>query len=481
MRAPNLIASCVACSSALERLDDAYTCRTCGQRYPTIDGIGVFTLFADAFLAQVWNDLASGAERLARATAEGSPSAAIAPERANRRMDAFRRMVEANSETLRRHCASLRSHVERHPPAPPRLSTLLGVHEVLDAGWPLDHLLPYFHYDWGKSEALAQVVSVVSGLLSRTATHTGSAVVLGSGAGGLAHFFAETFETVIGVDLSIPTLLLSRAVLSGETMQWWLPTGAGPARMTVDGPAVARENIALVAADLAALPLPTESVDLVTTQYVMDILRDPVTVTTEIARVLKPNGTWLNFGEPFSIPADAPLLGRWTHTDVHAFLEAHGFEASEVSSCDFHAHDLSAIDAYSHGVVQTVIPWAARRTSRCPPDRGREALSRFFRGDKEPLFAMRARIQPGAELSFMEGVTVSSRGGHPASCLVTQAGPHPFVREMPRPILGELRDMLLQFDGSRTVREAHANLPSSEEDFILALRSLVNIGVIELI
>lgn len=73
-----------------------------------------------------------------------------------------------------------------------------------------------------------------------------------------------------------------------------------------------------IAADLADIPLPDSSVDIVTSEFVIEHLSDPRQVMSEVYRVLKPGGTFI-FMTP-NLHNPIMLLSRLAPIGIHNIL-----------------------------------------------------------------------------------------------------------------------------------------------------------------
>lgn len=129
--------------------------------------------------------------------------------------------------------------------------------------------------------------------------------VLGCGAGRLAYDLSKLGHSVLGLDLNPLLLLAAQEFAFG-----------GPARKSADFPvqalnpdqpgrevklgglpAASPENLSFAFGDVYQLPLSAGSIDVVITPWLIDILpRRFAELVAEVARVLKPNGGWINAG-----------------------------------------------------------------------------------------------------------------------------------------------------------------------------------------
>jgi Methyltransferase domain len=143
-------------------------------------------------------------------------------------------------------------------------------------GWSAEDLIPYFCVDWTECSAYhdvrGHILSAAAGCRK-----FGRAAVLGSGAGRLLADLANHFDAAIGIDLSLPALLLSRHLLTGGQLELSLERANWRA-VTLIGSQQPPSNVRLAAADAAALPFANNSLTFVVTQYLLDIVPNPIRV-----------------------------------------------------------------------------------------------------------------------------------------------------------------------------------------------------------
>ncbi len=129
--------------------------------------------------------------------------------------------------------------------------------------------------------------------------------VLGCGAGRLAYDLAQMGHRVLGLDLNPLLLLAAKEFAFGgapRTSADFPVQAIDPDRpgreVKLGGFAPAsEEKLSFALADVYQIPLAPASVDLVITPWLIDILpRRFSELATEIARVLRPEGGWINAG-----------------------------------------------------------------------------------------------------------------------------------------------------------------------------------------
>lgn len=465
--------ACVRCGTVLEASNSSLACRRCSTTYPIVGGAPVLVARPDPFLFFTRRKLI--AERLKLAVSErrlgsaGTEDARV--PRARRELDAQRR----NQTIVEQLCFQKLpqpSDVRRAP-----TDFLLERR----TGWDAADLLPYFCVDWTDSRAYRVVASAV-GTAATLCDGAGLAAVLGSGGGRLLLELAPRFAHVAGVDLSLPSLLLAGHLLSGGRMDVCLKSADWNA-VELQGPAKAPTNITLAAADAARLPFADDSLSFVVTQYLLDIIPDPETTAQEINRVLRPGGVWFSFGLPFRLLSDPRGMDRWQAQDMAEFSARFGFELLAVETREFSHLDLTSIDPKAVGWRHEIIEFTVRKAMAAPPDEAQIALRDFYGGEKDRLLRLAPRIRKGQTLAASETCFLEDGREHTAQEI--QLGASQERIQLP-PVARRLIEKLWRgLDGSRALGEILALIDASfpgvvqEDDVILTLEELRNIGVVE--
>ena len=82
--------------------------------------------------------------------------------------------------------------------------------------WSFESLLPYFVEDWASPRAPVRDLFIKD--VQRHARRHCTALVIGSGAGPVASDMGCIFDQTLGVDASLPSVLLSKRILAGESV-----------------------------------------------------------------------------------------------------------------------------------------------------------------------------------------------------------------------------------------------------------------------
>lgn len=333
---------CARCGGPLRLLDPDLECVGCAQVYPTILGIPVLLHRPTAALRG--NEAALAQSRLDARDVERRAAWALADhatERLAQRVERWRSGTALNLELVERYMAPIAVYLERSPAS--EAPNLLDFASSWDVGWSPSALLPYFYQDWCEGTGFDEVRRLVTSALTRHAARAQKVAVLGAGACGLAHALSSECEVVHAVDLCLPVLLMAQTVMRGERLTLSLEK-AGWRTVEIRGPRQGASNVSLVQANANALPFADGSLSVVVTQYLTDLMGNPLWFAGEIRRVLEPNGIWINFSNPFPMPGEPEELGRPGLAEVLQLLEARGWRTVEAERHEFVLNDLHGVD-----------------------------------------------------------------------------------------------------------------------------------------
>jgi SAM-dependent methyltransferase/uncharacterized protein YbaR (Trm112 family) len=361
---------CARCGSPLEPLEQELRCVACAQIYPVLMGIPVLLHRPRAALRGNQGALEQSAvdaretERRSQWALRDHPSEGLA-----QRIERWRRGTAANLELMQRYAAPINTYLDAAPDAEEH--DLLDFASSRDVGWTPNALLPYFHQDWCDDTGFDQVRALVSSALTRHGVSAPKVAVLGAGACGLAHALATRSERVYAVDLCLPALLMAQALMRGETLRVALEK-AGWRPVDVEGPRAPAPNLTLIQANVNALPFADGSLSAVVTQYILDLMGNPLWLAAEIRRVLAPAGIWINFSNPFPMPAEAEEIGRPDLAEASELLVTSGWHVVDTQRHEFVLNDIRAIDPEAVPKRQEVHLFVARKPAQhTPEDHGR--------------------------------------------------------------------------------------------------------------
>ena len=181
-------------------------------------------------------------------------------------------------------------------------------------------------------------------------------LVAGSGGGRLAYDLHQNFSAgeTFACDLNLVLTLAAKRISAGETLRVAeFPTApknasaaAGVVR-SLSAPKPAREGLHHVLADVYYLPFADESFDLVVTPWLVDIVPHRLEfLLSEINRVLKPGGVWVNSGSfnfRFANWADSLSIEEAMEQIEHFGFKQSGFKQDLIPylRSDLDAHERS--------------------------------------------------------------------------------------------------------------------------------------------
>lgn len=269
-------------------------------------------------------------------------------ERAHRALSGMR----MNSTTLQKYMDPVSKHLRDRP-------MRMGLTDTISscaAGWPAEVMMHNFFLDWGGSGdmgAFSTVRSLTKQAITQYRPDSESVAVLAAGACGLVQALASDFEIAYGIDLSVPTLLLANGVLAGDPISLQIKE-CGWHHVKLENQNTHGGNIHLAAADVVTLPLEPDSLSVVITQYLMDIVSNPYCVAAEIRRVLKPGGLWVNFSMPLRQPHEPTEFGLFTLHELPTFLNSAGLELAESHQQRYSIMDFQRIDKNALALLHNV-------------------------------------------------------------------------------------------------------------------------------
>lgn len=355
---------CIESGETLERSDDgALIGARSHSRYPILGGIPVLTENPDALIrgfADSWQNMLALAERGTSELRDLQSTGARDGWRERAALQVKGR--SANIALVERYIAPITAYLDGSTCLASGGAAFLHSH---GAGWSLDRMLPYFAQDWTDSPDLQRVSDMLVADLSRHAPDRSSVAVLGAGACGIARAVAEVFDETHAVDLSLPTLLLARGVLGGDALTIHLEqTGWAPVELKPPSPA--RAPIHLVASDANQLPLRDGVLAAVLTQYLLDLVIDPLATAIEIRRVLKPGGIWVNFSNPLVFPEEESRFGSPRIGEMATLFGPLGFDTLSCERRRFTLLNLDHLHSEGTRFHQEVHHFVMRKGSHAP-------------------------------------------------------------------------------------------------------------------
>jgi SAM-dependent methyltransferase len=392
---------CSRCAGALVDADGGYRCGRCSGVYPVFAGIpclvGDPVLWRTIWLRRLDDYSASVESRIQELQREAELPGLLprTRQRLLRIATAFAQQLEAVSalfEPLDAGSDPLVAAAIPSRPEPGPQAAILECYEHVFRDWV-----------WGAREcelALSFVAPLVPKGLARVA-------VYGAGAGRLAvdiHQACAPAQT-FALDVNPLPFLVASRLTAGETVT--LPEF--PVDPTSDDvvvmarslarPFVVRDGFSFLFADALRPPIPAGSLDAVVTSWFIDVARTDLRQTAAaINRVLRPGGTWVNFGP---LRFQSALAHAYTIEEV---LEIVGAGAFEVTSHD--RQDLPYFDSPVSGSrrTDTVFRFAARKTGEAAAVDIPDVLPPWVANPLTPIPITPALVALGRTSMFTTGV-----------------------------------------------------------------------------
>jgi len=327
-----------------------------------------------------------------------------------------------------------------------------------NVGWDLRNMLPYFYRDWTQTTEFVKEERLIVDALRRHNTDTRCLALLGCGASGLAPAMAAYCDRTYAVDLSMPTLLLAQRLLRGESVDMSIErAGWSPVQLR---PRAATSGVDLVCADVLKLPFADASMPAIVTQYVMEVVANPVLLMAEVGRVLEPGGIWVNFSTPIRLPADPAELAQPTLAESADLMQTLSFELLEGHRQQHTFLDVRGLDECADVSIRETHLTVARKTDH---DLQRQPI-----GAGEPVIGPAREwwervpfLPPGVEIHVALQRRFSSNGESDASEVGANIRGFPTNVRVPRPVAEFVGTLSSQIDGKRTLREVWKGLEHS--------------------
>ncbi|MGQ0592975.1 MAG: class I SAM-dependent methyltransferase [Gammaproteobacteria bacterium] len=316
------------------------------------------------------------------------------------------RMVEAmsqNAALMEEHCRPIINCLGNEEAADDLIAWV-----ATRSGYSYGEILSYFYQDWYGTREFDAVRNLFEPAVGEYCTDRGSLAVLGAGACGLLYALAKYFHSSFGVDLSLPGLLTAKHLIEGEAVSIHLER-AGWKRISLSPPEPSRGDIRFLVANVMSPPFQDASLSLVATQYLLDIVPNPMWFIEEIHRILKPEGVWINFSKPFRWLEDPVDLGPRTLTELTPLLERLNFCVLQTDLVRF--KQLNVDDVYMGGdrFDQEVDFFVAQKAARNTLPTFTEARGRM-RSDRNMAWDQIPRVVSCREVAFLHKKCFSAGG-----------------------------------------------------------------------
>lgn len=249
------------------------------------------------------------------------------------------------------------------------MATHLALRTRLPADQGLTTYYPNVHRDWAwGADENSLCHDLVAGTLGPGPV--GSLVVLGAGAGRLAWDLHQSgqAERTFAVDFNPLLMLIAARMVRGEELALWeFPLAprrlADHARLrTLSAPAATRPGFQLLLADALRAPFMANSIDVVLTPWLVDILpEDLAVVAARVNGLLRPEGRWICFGSLAWTGRDPATC--YSFEEALAIISEAGFTPPEVREDEI---PYMCSPASRHGRRERVVTLTAARSRAVP-------------------------------------------------------------------------------------------------------------------
>lgn len=332
-------------------------CRACGARFPSLGGVPVLLVDAEAAVRRWRVRVREFGERvdegIRRTRAELGEGELLASTRSR-----IERTCDALADNRARVLALLSE--AGLPPANDETAFVGGSHSGAGHG-AITEYYELLHRDWAWEDAdenrhACEAVGAALG------DGPGLTVVLGAGACRLAHDLVEVGATVVAVDINPLLAVVAKRVTAGETIELYefplIPRDIEVTSVLRSLRAPRPRELTIVLADAFRLPFVAGRVDTVVTPWFIDqVPSDVDTFLPVVHRLLRPGGRWIHHG-PLIYPKGRPARTQYTPTELVELTERAGFE---VVSCvrEMRAFLRSPANAFAR--IEQVITLAAKK------------------------------------------------------------------------------------------------------------------------
>ena len=376
--------ACPRCDrTPLERSDGGLSCRGCRVTFPLIGGLP--WLFAEPGAAlDDWRGrlhfLLRDLEQREQAITAALDDKSIG-DRTRQRLE----RLAAATESHRQRLGQVLEPLELAELTAER-NTYLALRTKLPADQGLTTYYGNVHRDWcwGEAENDATIEIVLERLADRA---PGRSLVLGCGAGRLAHDFHTRAGpgSTQALDFNPFLVLIADRMSRGETLELYefpvapidLEHSAVLRRLAAPG----RADVAYCIGDVHRPPWPARSFDTIITPWLIDILPEPFEqIARRINRLLRDDGCWINLGS-LSFHDAAPAR-QLSPEECIAGLDACGFTAS-----GWHDRTIPylASPASRHARSENVLSWTAVKAKHISRTDRYEALPDWIVRGKDPI------------------------------------------------------------------------------------------------
>lgn len=454
---------CIKCTGSLSNADEqTLVCTICGNRYPVISGIPVFLLRPTPYLFSCVNVMQAEKARLQRLGEWVEQHRDAEPPHAL--TDRALRMIEGVSTNLRLMEQSL-APVARHIQPLHMSGGFSDWFFSYASGRTFEYMLRYFYQDWLEPDDFLEVKDLIVKLLvEENRVSLDSIAVLGCGACGLLYHIAPYAKTAYGLDLALATLMAAKSLLEGQDMVFALPDAEWKTvQITAPEPS---PNIRFISADITRLPFDDHSLSVVVTQFMLDLVGDPASFASEVWRVLKEDGLWINFSSPVAIPGDPPDLGPRLPDEMAALLESLGFSVIASERKRFKLWNFTKINNGGPITDYDCHFFVIRKSAR-PAPVGKDGFSRYFMDLDQAILDAVPQVIDSHKVSIIVKNAYSAGQVEETRQINVKSKWLP----LPSAYAGLIEAILANIDGRKTIRDIHNHLvaggtPLKEEELV---------------
>lgn len=458
---------CISCRGEVGHThSDRMTCRQCGCVYPVVDNIPIMMPRARHVLGAYVPELRAPRARLDELTMGLAPFTREGGHELSERAERIIEGASQNANLMEAHCRPIIDYLNRE-----EATDDFTAWAALQRGYRYSSLLAYFYQDWCGTRDFDAVRNLFEPAVRDYCTDRESLAVLGAGACGLLYVLSKYFHSSYGVDLSLSGLLMAKHLMEGEAVSISLEH-AGWKTVALSPPEPSGGDIRFVVANVMSTPFQDASLSLVATQYLLDIVPNPMWFIEEIHRILKPEGLWINFSKPFRWLDDPVHMGPRTLKEIRPLLGRMHFDVRHTKMLRFKPFNVDDVylggDRFDHEVHFFVAHKAVTNTLQLLTDgRGR------MRSDRTTAWAQIPSVVRDREVAFLYKKCFSVGGVENTFELRIMNMSVPMKQDHVR-----LAEALFQcIDGKRTLREIWHILGDggddiSEQDFLDLIRCL---------
>lgn len=462
---------CILCHGDLDDSSPSIVmCSDCGISYPIINDINVFLLpdpFSSlkGFVMEV-DEIRQSFKKIIRSLDNFEQYSGVS--QLSDRIAMTKKGLSGNISFLEESSLPIINFLQNIPSHDDTLAW-----SSVKSGFTFHDMLPYFYQDWSGMPDLSEVKALFNRTIARHCIDRDSVAVLGAGACGLLYGVAESFLVSYAVDLSLPTLLTAKKFIEGESLSFHLAK-ADWQQIKLPPPESTGKNIRYVVSDVMNMPFESASLSVVITQYMLDIASNPKRLSEEIYRVLKPDGVWINFSNPFRVLDDPVELGWRKLNELPDFFKKMGFDLVSMEIEHFTLLNVERICNETGNTRQLVHFLTLRKNHEIQDfSKNEKSIQRFFK-QNDNIWHEVPEIVKGRELDFVRRRSFDELGRVIESLEISLAG-HFF--SIPSNFAMLLETIFECINGNNSLREIFSvlqqnNIGLSEVEFLQLIYTL---------